>query len=130
NEKRFFTSAAQIARHFHPKDGNPFGHRDDPSGLATIKSVTRDCAVMMVDDVHKMHVFRTVDRMLAEPDSYEKYYFIYHPHHTTTNALCICLNRKAPVVGRMQAIIDWFGMQLERDYRPVDEYGGNDPQSI
>jgi hypothetical protein len=121
NEKRFFASAAQIARHFRPKDGNPFGHRDDPGGLATIKAVTRDCTVMMVDDVHKVHVFDTVDRMLTDPAAYEKHYFIYNPHPTTTNALCICLKRSAPVAGRMAAILDWLGVRLQRDYRPADE---------
>jgi hypothetical protein len=121
NEKRFFSSPAQIARYFRPKDGNPFGHRDDPAGLSAIKSVLQDCTVMMVDDVHKMHVFETVDRMLTDPNAYEKHYFIYHPHPTTTNALCICLKRSAPVVSRMAAILDRLGVRLERDYRPVDE---------
>jgi len=120
NEKRFFAGDAQIATHFRPDEGNPFGHRDDPAGLAAIKSVTRDCAVMMVDDVHKMHVFGTVDRMLTDPDSYEKHYFTYHPHPTTTNALCICLRKSAPVVRRMPAILDGLGLRLERDYRPAD----------
>jgi hypothetical protein len=121
NEKRFFTNPGQIARHFRPKDGNPFGYRDDPSGLATIKSVTQDCTVMMVDDVHKMHVFGTVDRMLTDPGSYERHYFIYKPHPTTTNALCICLRRNTAAVRRMPALLDWLGVRLERDYRPEDE---------
>ena len=121
NEKRFFVGPAQIARYFRPKDGNPFGHRDDPAGLSAIKSVLRDCTVVMVDDVHKMHVFKTLDCMLTDPNSYERRYFIYHPHPTTTNALCICLKRSAPVVGRMAAILDWAGVRLERDYRPADE---------
>jgi hypothetical protein len=121
NEQIFFTDPAQIARHFRPRDGNPFGHRDDPSGLVAIKSLTVDCAVMMIDDVHKKHVFQTVDQMLTDPSSYEKHYFIYHPHPTTTNALCICLKRSAAVVRRMPAILDWLGVQLQRDYRPADD---------
>ena len=76
---------------------------------------------MMIDDVHKKHVFRTVDQMLTDPGSYEKHYFIYHPHPTTTNALCICLKRSAPVVRRMPAILDWLGVQLQCDYRPADD---------
>jgi hypothetical protein len=121
NEKRFFAGPTQIAQHFRPADGNPFGHRDDPIGLMAVKAVTRDCTVMMVDDVHKVHVFDTVDRMLTDPGTYEKQYFIYHPHPTTTNALCICLKRGSPVVSRMATIIDWLGMPLQRDYRPADE---------
>jgi hypothetical protein len=120
NEKRFFASDAQIASYFPPEDGNPFGHRGDPAGLAAIRSVTRDCAVMMVDDVHKMHVFETVDRMLTDPESYEKHYFTYRPHPAVTNALCICLRRSAPVARRMPMILGWLGVELERDYRPAD----------
>jgi hypothetical protein len=119
NEKRFFASDAEIARRFRPEDGNPFGHRDDPTGLAAIKSVTSGCDVMMVDDVHKEHVFQTVDRMLSDPGAYERYYFVYRPHPTTTNGLCICLRRSAPWVGRLPAILDVLGVELERTYRPA-----------
>jgi hypothetical protein len=88
NEKRFFASDAEIARYFRSEDGNPFGHRDDPSGLAAIKSVTLDC--------------------------------VYHPHPSSTNGLCICLRRSAPLIGRLPAILDFLGVQLERKYRPAD----------
>lgn len=120
NEKRFFASDTEIAKRFRPEDGNPFGHRDSPNGLAVIKSVTRDCEIMMVDDVHKEHVFGTVDRMLSNPGEYEKFYFLYHPHPTTSNALCICLKRTASLVGRLPGILDFLGVQLERNYRPQD----------
>jgi hypothetical protein len=123
NEKRFFASDAEIAKRFRPEDGNPFGHRDDPDGLAAIKSATRGCDVMLVDDVHKEHVFRTVDRMLAEPGGYEKHYFSYRPSPNNTNGLCICLKRSAPVAGRLPAILDFLGIALERNYRPADARG-------
>jgi len=120
NERQFFASDDQIDYFFRPEDGNPFGHRDDPAGLAAIKSVTRDCSVMLVDDVQKMHVFGTVDQMLTDPESYEKHYFLYHPRPAATNALCICLRPSAPVAHRMPAILDLLGVRLERDYRPTD----------
>ena len=118
NEKLFFASEADIAERFRPEDGNPFGHRDDPAGLRAIATVTRDCDVMLVDDVHKMHVFRTVDRMLADPSSYEKQYFLYRPHPSVTNALCVCLRRCAPVVRQCAAVCEFLGVRLESDYRP------------
>jgi hypothetical protein len=118
NEKRLFANDAQIEYWFRPEDGNPFGRRDDPAGRAAIKSATRDCSVMMVDDVQMMHVFGGVDSMLADPETYEKYYFVYHPRPTAANALCICLKHSAPVARRMPAILDSLGVRLQRDYRP------------
>lgn len=118
NEKRFFPDDAAVARCFRPEDGNPFGHRDDPGGLAAIKSVTQDCDVMIVDDVHKRHVFATVDRMLSEPGAFEKYYLLYHPYPTTTNTLCICLKRNTSLIERLPAILDFLGVQLLRHFRP------------
>ena len=56
NERQFFQSDADINKLFLPEDGNPFGHRDDPSGIAAIKSVTSNYDVMMVDDVQKGHI--------------------------------------------------------------------------
>lgn len=120
NEKRFFANEAEIAARFRPEEGNPFAHRDDPAGLAAVLAVTHGCDVMMVDDVHKQHVFGTVDRLLVDPAWYEKHYFIYHPHPTTTNALCICIRRDAPAVRRLPAIVDFLGLRLERAYRPAD----------
>lgn len=120
NEKRFFASEAAIAKCFRPRDGNPFGHRDDPSGLKAIRSVTRDCNVMMVDDVHKTHVFGTVDQMLTDPMDYQKYYFVYKPGPKSTNALCICVKRSAPLVGGLPAILDFLHVHLEHQYEPTD----------
>jgi len=119
NEKRFFASEEQIAEFFRPEDGNPFGRRDDPAGLAAIRWVTSGCEVMMVDDVHKSHVFETVDQMLSEPASYEKHYFLYKPHPSTTNGLCICLKQSSPVAERLPAILELLGLELARDYRPA-----------
>ena len=120
NDKRFFSDDAEIAKRFRPEDGNPFGHRDDPRGLAAIKSLTYDCNAMMVDDVHKQHVFLTVDRMLSEPTNYEKRYFVYHPHPTTTNVLCLCLNRSSPLVTGLPNILDFLGLRLQSKYTPAD----------
>jgi len=114
NEKRFFTGEKEIAKLFRPQDGNPFGHRDDPAGIAAIKSVTSRCEVMLVDDVHKEHILKTVDQMLTDPGSYEKYHFTYHPHPTTTNRLCICIRRDAPVMRKLPAILDFLGLRLDR----------------
>jgi hypothetical protein len=124
NEKRFFADAAEIARRFQPEDGNPFGHRDDPGGLEAIESVTRGCDVMVVDDVHKEHVFGTVDRMLCTPGDYEKRYFLYRPHPKTINALCICVKRATPLADGLPAILDFLDVQLQRDYRPQDAASG------
>jgi len=121
NERRFFTSEADIAARFPPEDGNPFGHRDDPGGLEAIKSVTRDCNVMIVDDVHKAHVFLTIDRMLADPADYRKYYFVYQPHPASTNGLCICLKQTSPLVERLPAILDFLDVRLENHYKPADK---------
>ena len=120
NEKQFFANDAEITKHFRTEDGSPFGHRDDPHGLGAIQSVTRDCDVMIVDDVQKDHVFRTVDRMLFEPEAYEKHYFLYHPHPEAANALCVCLKRNSLLAKRLPAILDFLGVHLERQYRPQD----------
>jgi hypothetical protein len=116
NEKQFFQSDADISKRFLPEDGNPFGHRDDSSGIAAIKSVTSHCDVMMVDDVQKSHVLKTVDQMLAEPESYDKYYYVYKPHPATTNGLCICVKRNSPLTLRLPAILELLGVRLERNY--------------
>lgn len=119
NERCFFPDDAAVASCFRPEDGNPFGHRDDPGGLAAINCVTQDCDVMIVDDVHKPHVCSTVERMLCGPEVYEKYYYLYHPYPMSTNALCICLKRDTPLIERLPAILDFLGVQLLRHFRPA-----------
>jgi hypothetical protein len=124
NEKRFFDTEENVAQYFQPGDGNPFAHRDDPTGLAAIRSVTGGCEVLLVDDVHKNHVFRTVERMLDDPAAYEKYYFIYYPHPTRANSLCICLKRNGPVARRLPVLLELLGARLESNYRPADAWPG------
>jgi hypothetical protein len=124
NEKRFFANEEQVAKFFRPEDGNPFGHRDDPAGLAAIRSVAGSCEVMMVDDVHKTHVFDTVDRMLDRPGSYERHYFTYKPHPSTTNGLCICLKQDSAVAQKLPTMASILGVTLTRNYRPADQPRG------
>jgi predicted O-methyltransferase YrrM len=74
-------------------NGDSKGMRDTSLALDEIRRVTGDTEVVIVDDVHRRHVLRTIDPMLADPVQYEKYFFDYVVNRLYTNALCICTRK-------------------------------------
>jgi predicted O-methyltransferase YrrM len=95
--------------------GHSEGYRDDPDGLKEIKACSRECQIMIVDDVHRRHVLETVDEMLSEPDDFEKYYYNYIvPNHS--NWLCICVRKSSGIPTAMADIQSAVGANLRRDF--------------
>src|ERR1700719_1385838 len=58
-------------------EGNSRGIRDSDLGMREIRSCAQNADIVVVDDVHRRHIFDTVDRILTEPDQYDKWVYDY-----------------------------------------------------
>jgi predicted O-methyltransferase YrrM len=96
--------------------GKSIGYRDFPEGLTEIKARARQCQTMIVDDIHRNHVFETIDKMLSAPDDYEKYYYDYPVLPKYPNSLCICVHKSSSGAMSMGDIQKAVGMKLYRDF--------------
>jgi hypothetical protein len=90
-------------------DGNSRGIRDCELALGEIRRCIYEADVVIVDDVHRRHIFDSVDAMLADPDQYEKWFYNYSVIAPHLNTLCICV-RKASLMsaelGKIKSILD------------------------
>ena len=85
-------------------NGDSQGMRDAPLALDEIRRLTGEADIVIVDDVHRRHVLRTIDPMLVDPALYEKYFLNYIVNRLYTNALCICTrkgSRANAAIGRI-----------------------------
>jgi hypothetical protein len=71
---------------------------------------------MIVDDIHRKHVLDTVDKMLSEPDDFEKYYYKYKVVPDRTNWLCICVRKSSGIPAAVPDIENTVGAILRRDF--------------
>ena len=85
-------------------EGNSRGIRNNEVALAEIRRCIREAEVVIVDDVHRIHIFDTVDAMLGEPDQYEKWFYNYweKPHYM--NTLCICIKKTSRTSAEFRGI--------------------------
>ena len=94
--------------------GRSNGIRNSPEGLREIKDCARDCAVMIVDDIHRRHLFESMDEMLSA--DYEKYYYDYRVLPDFLNSLCICIRKSSGIAAFMGDIDRIVGANLYRNF--------------
>lgn len=85
-------------------NGDSIGMRDTPLALEEIRRLTGDAQIVIVDDVHRRHVLRTIDPILVDPAQYEKHFLDYVVNRLYANALCICTrkgSRASAAIGRI-----------------------------
>jgi len=101
-------------------NGDSIGMRDAPLALEEIRRLTGEADVVIVDDVHRRHVLRTIEPMLVDPAQYEKHFLNYVVNRIYPNALCVCTrkgSRASAAIGRIaQALsIALYPMRRESD---------------
>jgi len=96
--------------------GSSLGYRDSPEGLAELKECARGCDIMLVDDIHRKHVFETIDKMLPAPEEFDKYFYDYPVKTEYLNSLCICIRKSSRAASRIGDIERAVGVKLYRDF--------------
>jgi predicted O-methyltransferase YrrM len=89
--------------------GQSRGIRDNETALAEIRRCIHEAEIVIVDDVHRIHILDSVDAMLGEPNQYEKWFYDYRVVRPYLNTLCICIkkaSRTSAELGRIQSILD------------------------
>jgi predicted O-methyltransferase YrrM len=101
-------------------NGDSMGMRDTALALEEIRRLTAEADIVIVDDVHRRHVLRTIEPMLVNPAQYEKHFLDYVVNKLYTNALCICTrkgSRASAAIGRVSQTLNitLYQTRTERD---------------
>jgi hypothetical protein len=92
-------------------EGRSLGIRDNVIGLSEIRACSSNANIVLVDDVHRRHVFSSVDRMLNDEKQYEKWFYDYTPVKYPAS-LCICIKRGSKASTGMPEIEKSIGIPL------------------
>lgn len=95
--------------------GNSKGSRDSDTGAAKIRNVVDGAKVIVIDDVHRRHVFDSIDKQLARPEDYVRYYFDY-PVKPIVNSLCLCVRKDVGIEGLIDILRDEFRIRIYQDF--------------
>jgi hypothetical protein len=90
-------------------NGQTRGIRDNDAALAEIRRCLPESEVVIVDDVHRLHILDTVDAMLGEPNRYEKWFYDYPVIKDYLNTLCICVKKasqSSAELGKIRSLVD------------------------
>jgi hypothetical protein len=91
-------------------DGRSGGIRDNKAALLEIRRCIDGAEVVIVDDVHRLHILDSVDAMLGEPNQYEKWFYDYPVViNRYMNTLCICVkkaSRTSAELAEIQSLLD------------------------
>jgi predicted O-methyltransferase YrrM len=88
---------------------NTRGIRDSKVALEETQRCIYEADVVIVDDVHRLHILDTVDAMLGEPTSYEKWFYDYPVIKDHLNTLCICVKKSSQSsaeLGKIRSLVD------------------------
>jgi predicted metallo-beta-lactamase superfamily hydrolase len=71
------------------KKGNSKGMRDAKIAMEELRRCAGEADVIMIDDVHRRHVFDTIEQVMASPEQYEKSFYDYVVQKGFSNSLFI-----------------------------------------
>jgi predicted O-methyltransferase YrrM len=96
--------------------GRSNGMRDSETALREIAAAIHGASLVLVDDVHRRHVFESMDRMLDKPADYEKWYYDYEVGAPVTNTLCIAARQATPACAAVEETGKLLEMRLYRTF--------------
>jgi hypothetical protein len=92
--------------------GNSRGIRDSETALNEIIKWCGNSDVMMVDDVHRRHIFDSINRLLVNRDQYEKWFYDYAVDNAYSNSLCLCVKKGSPASKEIPGVVQMLGLRL------------------
>jgi predicted O-methyltransferase YrrM len=101
-------------------EGKSLGIRNSEVALAEIQRCIRQAEVVIVDDVHRIHIFDSVDPMLSEPNQYEKCFYNYWNIPRYMNTLCICVKKTSPISAELRSIQSLLDIPLYVSFKRED----------
>ena len=97
--------------------GNSNGLRDTSIAIGRLKSVCSAADLIFIDDVHRRHVFATIEPMLSSIEDYDLYFFGYRVIPAHMNSICICARRGGAAASAIPQIERTLGLAMARDWR-------------
>lgn len=100
-----------------PNDDNGVskGMRNSPVAIAELSECCRHADLVIIDDVHRRHVYETVQPILSDATAYEIYYFDYQVLRSHPNWLCFCVRSGSPAANAIAAVQRFFRMKFVTD---------------
>ena len=100
--------------------GSSLGIRNNPIALSELRATSLGADVVIVDDVHRRHIFEAIDSMLSNPPQYEKLFYSYWVQRSHQNSLCICLRRGSHAIEHLDRIASITGIHLRTSFTADD----------
>jgi hypothetical protein len=98
-------------------DGASIGWRNSKPGIEILREIARTCDLVIIDDVHRKHVFETIDDVLEDPDAFTRYFYEYRVNDATMNALVLCARKQSRFAHAVESSANFLGIPLDSEYR-------------
>lgn len=96
--------------------GSSRGMRDSETGLRRIRACAVNADIVLVDDVHRRHIFDTLDRIVADTGRYASWFYGYAASRTRANTLCLMVKQDSKASRELPAITSLTGVRLEPNF--------------
>ncbi len=100
--------------------GDSRGKRDSATAISELRKVCRGADLVIIDDVHRRHVFDTLDGTLSDSDAYDTYFFDYGVQAAFLNSLSISVKKSSAAAKSMPSIQDFLSLKLSREGRSAE----------
>jgi hypothetical protein len=94
------------------KKGNSKGMRDAKVAIEELRRCAGDADVIVIDDVHRRHVFDTIEQVMASPELYERSFYDYVAQKGFSNSLFIGTKKSSAANQFLPRIKELTGIRL------------------
>jgi len=95
--------------------GDSMGMRDSEIGISEVKKICQKSDLIIIDDVHRRHIFDSLERILLTPDEYETYFYDYRVQAQFLNTLSISVKKFSKAAKSMPTILNFLELNLSKN---------------
>lgn len=99
------------------REGNSTGMRDGLVALKELEPLCRGAELILIDDVHRRHVFETIERTIDFAE-YDTYFFDYRVLESHPNSLSISARSSSPAAHAIPSIQRMLDLELDTRRSP------------
>lgn len=95
--------------------GESLGMRDSEKGITELQKLCQESDLIIVDDVHRRHIFDSLEAILSTPDNYDTYFYDYQIQVKFLNTLSISVKKFSNVEKSIPEILNFLKLDLSRN---------------
>jgi len=95
--------------------GESLGMRDSEKAISELQKLCQESDLIIIDDVHRRHIFDSLEAILSTPGNYDTYFYDYRVQVNVLNTLSVSVKKFSKVAKSIPTILNFLELDLSKN---------------